>query len=152
MERIAVFPGSFDPITKGHEAVVRRGLPLFDQIIVAVGVNSGKAGFFTLEQRLDFIRQTFADEPRVKVAHYEGLTVNYCKKVKAPYLLRGLRTTVDFNYEFTIAQMNRQVGEIETVFLMTDPEFIAINSTVVRDIIRNGGDARPFLPNALQLP
>ncbi|MGD1846146.1 MAG: pantetheine-phosphate adenylyltransferase [Salibacteraceae bacterium] len=152
MERIAVFPGSFDPITKGHEAVVKRAIPLFDKVVVAIGVNSTKSGFFPLEQRLTFLKQTFEGLPTVEVTQYSGLTINYCKGIGAQFLLRGLRNTADFNYEFTIASMNRQVGAVETVFLMTDPEFLAINSTVVRDIIRNGGDATPFLPNALQLP
>lgn len=152
MARIAVFPGSFDPITKGHEAIIQRAAPLFDEIVVAIGVNANKQYFFTLEQRTQFLEATFADLPNVRVASYEGLTVNYCNSIGAGFILRGLRNTIDFEYEQSIAQMNREVASnIETVLMFTDPAFSAINSTIVRDIIRNGGDASPWIPAAVQL-
>ena len=153
MERIAVFPGSFDPITKGHESVILRALPLFDKIIIAVGVNAEKKSFFSLDQRMDFLRATFAHEPRISVMKYEGLTVEFCRQVNAKYLLRGLRTSADFEFERSIGQINKQLEpEIETVFFLTAPEHTALNSSIVRDIIRNGGDPGPFIPEAVKLP
>ena len=153
MERIAVFPGSFDPITKGHESVILRAVPLFDKIIIAVGVNAEKKSFFSLDQRMDFLRATFAHEPRISVMKYEGLTVEFCRHVNAKYLLRGLRTSADFEFERSIGQINKQLEpEIETVFFLTAPEHTALNSSIVRDIIRNGGDPGPFIPEAVKLP
>jgi pantetheine-phosphate adenylyltransferase len=153
MERIAVFPGSFDPITKGHESVILRAVPLFDKIIIAVGVNAEKKSFFSLDQRMDFLRATFAHEPRISVMKYEGLTVEFCRQVNAKYLLRGLRTSADFEFERSIGQINKQLEpEIETVFFLTAPEHTALNSSIVRDIIRNGGDPGPFIPEAVKLP
>ena len=148
--RKAVFPGSFDPITTGHEDLVRRALPLFDEIIVAIGINSQKQTLFDQEQRKNWILNVFADEPKVKVDIFEGLTVHFCKKVGANYLIRGLRNASDFDYEKTISQLNHIVGgQIETVFLISRPEFSHISSTIVREIIKGGGDATPFLPKGV---
>lgn len=152
MKRIAVFPGSFDPITLGHEAVVKRALQLFDQIIVAIGNNSQKKYMFDLKQREEWILKTFKGESKVKVDIYEGLTVNYCESVGAKFLLRGLRNHQDFEFERSIAQMNRDLNdEIETIFLFTDPEHSAISSTIVRDIYKHGGDINQFLPKKIQI-
>lgn len=152
MEKIALFPGSFDPITIGHENIVRRGLYLFDRIIVAIGYNSIKKGFFPLEKRLLWIRQVFEDEPRITVDYFKGLTIEYCRKVNARYLLRGIRTAADFEYERAIAQTNKAMApDIESVFLLTAPEHASVNSTIVRDIIMHGGDASIFLPNSRDL-
>ena len=148
----AVFPGSFDPITRGHESVIRRALPLFDEIYVAVGVNSEKKSYFSIEKRLGFIRQVFSDAPKIKVVQYEGLTVEFCKKVNARYLLRGLRTSADFEFERSIGQVNKKLHpEIETVFFLTDPQYTSLNSSIVRDILRHGGDASQFVPEVIDL-
>ena len=152
MKKIAVFPGSFDPFTIGHEGIVRRALPLYDEIIIAVGANALKKSYFTLHSRESAIRRVFVDEPKIRVGHYEGLTVDFCRKNKAFYLLRGLRTAADFEFERAIAQVNKVLApEIESVFLLTVPEHSHINSTIVRDIIRSGGDASMFLPALLDL-
>jgi len=152
MANIAVFPGSFDPITKGHENIVKRALPLFDEIIVAVGINSSKKYLFPLEQRLEWIKSTFNFEPKVSVETYEGLTVRFCLEKQAGFIIRGLRNANDFQFEKGIAQMNRDmVSGIDTVFFVTTPELSAINSTIVRDIIRNGGDVSKYVPNAIEL-
>ena len=149
--KIAVFPGSFDPITKGHVDLVHRAIPLFDKIIVAVGVNSQKKYLFPLEQRLEMLEKVFADDDdTVHVGQFEGLTVNYCKKEGARYLLRGLRNSSDFDYEKTISQLNYIIGdEIETVFLISKPEFSHISSTIVREIIKGKGNIEPFLPKEI---
>lgn len=152
MKRIAVFPGSFDPITLGHSSIIKRALPLFDEIIVAIGNNSQKKYMFDLKQREQWIKDCFSNEPKIHVDIYQGLTVNYCEKQQAKYILRGLRNQIDFEYEHTIAQMNRRLNdEIETVFLFTELEYAAISSTVVRDIIRNNGEANQFLPKEITL-
>ncbi|MBC7864367.1 MAG: pantetheine-phosphate adenylyltransferase [Bacteroidia bacterium] len=151
-KRIAVFAGSFDPITIGHESIVRRALPLFDEIIVAVGRNSTKNYMFSLEQRVDWIKKTFADAPLVKVDLFEGLTVNYCKEKGANFLLRGLRSAADFEFEKAIAHMNHAMNPaLETVFILTLLEHSAISSTIIRDIVRNNGDASPFVPKPVDL-
>ncbi len=144
--RRAVFPGSFDPFTLGHEDLVRRGLTFFDEIVVAIGKNADKRSFFSLDDRVRFIRAVFADEKRVSVATYEGLTVNFAREIGASHMLRGLRNTLDFDFEQTIAQANAKIGSVETVFLMTAPEFSAVNSSVVRDVLRHGGDVSAFVP------
>jgi pantetheine-phosphate adenylyltransferase len=152
MKKIAVFPGSFDPFTIGHEAIIRRAINLFDEIIIAVGANTLKKNFYSLETRKEMITKVFKDEARVRVDHYEGLTVDYCKKNGAGYLLRGLRTSADFEFERAIGQVNKSMAPgIESVFLLTVPEHSFINSTIVRDIIRNGGDASKFVPAAINL-
>ena len=152
MKRIALFPGSFDPITKGHENILLRALPLFDEIIIAIGKNSSKQSYFTIEQREKWIKQVFANEPKVRIETYTGLTIDFCKKMNARFILRGLRTSADFEFEKSIAQNNNVMApEIETVFILPIPELSAINSTIVRDIIRNGGDASPFVPTGINL-
>jgi pantetheine-phosphate adenylyltransferase len=152
MERIAIFPGSFDPFTVGHESIVNRALPLFDKIIIMIGYNSNKRSFFPVEKRERWIQQVFKNEPQVSVQCYEGLTVDFCKKVNAGYILRGLRTSADFEFERAIAQVNKQMyPQIESVFLLTTPEHTPINSTIVRDIILHGGDASMFLPAGLNM-
>jgi pantetheine-phosphate adenylyltransferase len=152
MKKVAVFPGSFDPFTIGHEAIIRRAMSLFDEIIIAVGANALKKNFYSLETRKEMIRKVFEKEPRVRVDHYEGLTVDYCKKNGAGYLLRGLRTSADFEFERAIGQVNKSMAPgIESVFLLTAPEHSYINSSIVRDIIKNGGDASKFVPAAINL-
>lgn len=152
MTRIAVFPGSFDPITKGHEDLIRRALPLFDKVVVAIGVNADKKYMFSLETRINWIKKTFDSEPNLEVGNYEGLTVDYCRSIGAQYIIRGLRNPNDFEFEKSIAQMNRELApEIETVSLVTDPRYSSYSSTIVRDILRNRGDAQQFIPNAIDL-
>lgn len=152
MKRIAFFPGSFDPITKGHEDIVRRALPLFDEIVVALGVNASKNYMFTFEQRLKWIKNTFADCPTIKVISYQGLTIDACKEHRANFILRGLRNSNDYEYEKSIAMMNQAMNDkLETVYLNTKPESAAISSTIIRDIIKNQGNAAPFLASGVQL-
>ena len=152
MEKIAVFPGSFDPFTIGHESIVQRALEIFDQIIIMIGYNANKEAYYPLSKRKEWIQRVFSDEPRIKVGKFDGLTVDYCQKVHAQYILRGLRTASDFEYERAIAQINKQMApEVETVFLLTSPEHTAITSTIVRDILRHKGDASAFLPSRLKL-
>jgi pantetheine-phosphate adenylyltransferase len=152
MKKIAVFPGSFDPFTIGHEGIVTRALSLFDEIIIAVGANALKKSYYPLNVRKEMISKVFKDEPRIKIDHYEGLTVDYCREKGAGYLLRGLRTSADFEFERAIAQVNRVLAnEVESVFLLTIPEHTPINSTIVRDIIRSGGDASRFVPSVINL-
>ncbi len=145
--RTAVFPGSFDPFTVGHADIVKRALPLFDQIVIALGENSQKKYMNTLEERMNNIRAIFKDYDQIQVDSFKGLTVDYCKKIDARFLLRGLRNTADFEYERNIANMNREIHpEVETVFLMCSPQHVSVSSTIVREIIKHGGDASPFLP------
>lgn len=152
MAKIAVFPGSFDPITKGHENLIKRALPLFDKVIVAIGVNADKKYMFTLEERKNWIKKTFSFEDKLEVGSYEGLTINYCRKMGANYIIRGLRNAEDFQFEKSIAQMNRELApEVDTIFLVTAPEYSAYSSSIVRDIFRNNGDVSKFIPNSIQL-
>jgi len=152
MNNIAVFPGTFDPFTNGHLDIVKRGLLLFDKIIIGIGINSSKQSMFSLDQRMFSIGKVFDDTPEVSVKQYQGLTVDFCNQVGAKFLLRGLRNSFDFEFEKTISQMNRKVhNKIETVFIMTAPEFAAINSTIVREIIKHGGDASEFVPEGISL-
>jgi pantetheine-phosphate adenylyltransferase len=152
MSKIAIFPGSFDPFTRGHESLVRRVLPLFDELIIAIGINSNKNYYFPLEKRMRWIEQTFAGEPKVKVETFSGLTINYCRSKGSQFIVRGLRTTADLEFEKAIAQMNKAMAdEIETLFILPTPELSAINSTIIRDIVRNGGDASRFVPEAVNL-
>ena len=151
MRKIAVFPGSFDPFTVGHENVVRRALDLFDEIVVAVGYNSNKSDFFPVDQRVAWIRDVFSDTNRIKVEKYQGLTVDFARSISATHLLRGIRTSADFEYERAIAQVNRAMVGIDTVFLLTTPEHTPVNSSIVRDIIKHGGDATMFLPAKIKI-
>lgn len=146
----AVFPGSFDPITLGHEDIVVRGTELFDEIIVAIGVNSAKKSMYSLEVRKQMLEDTFKHLPQVKIEMFKGLTVDYCEKVDANWLLRGVRNANDYSYESTIAQMNKlQNKGLDTCILFTDPEFAPVSSTVIRDILQNGGDVSEFVPQAI---
>lgn len=152
MEKVAVFPGSFDPLTVGHESIVNRAQVLFDKIYIAVGYNSKKDALFSLEDRKRFINEVFHGNPKIEVVHFEGLTIEFCKSVKANYILRGLRTAADFEYERAIAQVNKAMyAGIETVFFLTMPEHTPINSSIVRDIIRHGGDASKFIPAKMNI-
>lgn len=146
----AVFPGSFDPITNGHVDVIRRALPLFDEIIIAIGSNADKKYMFSLEERMRFIEETFSDEPKVRVEHYQGLTLEYCKQKEADFILRGLRNPADFEFEKAIAHANRLVSGIETVFLLTAVDTSFISSSIVRDFIRNNGDFSLLVPPAVK--
>lgn len=147
----AVFCGSFDPITKGHEAVVLQAMPLFDEIIVAVGINISKKSTFSLEQRLRWIEDVFADYPKVKAISYEGLTVEMCKRYGADYIIRGLRNASDFEYESTIAEANKKINpEIETIFFLTDPSLRCVSSTVVRDLIKHNCPVDEFVPERIK--
>jgi len=152
MEKIAVFPGSFDPFTVGHENIVLRGLGLFDKIIVAIGVNLSKKPFLKIGARVDMVNQIFRDNERVFADSFEGLTVDYCKKVNATHMLRGIRTAADFEYERAIAQINKKMlPSVDSVFLLTTPEHTPVNSTIIRDIIQNNGDASLFLPEGVDI-
>ncbi|NOY96133.1 MAG: pantetheine-phosphate adenylyltransferase [Chlorobi bacterium] len=152
MERVAIFPGSFDPFTIGHESVVCRAMPMFDKIVIMIGYNSNKKSFFPLSKRVKWINQVFSNNKKISVQTHEGLTVDFCKHVNAKYILRGLRTSSDFEYERAIAQVNKQMyPDIETVFLLTMPEHTPVNSSIIRDIILHGGDASRFLPKGLNM-
>ncbi len=150
MQKICLFPGTFDPITLGHVDVIKRAIPLFDKIVVAVGRNAGKAPMFSAEQRQSWIEEIFKDEPKISAAVYDGLTVDFCKTINAQYILRGIRYVSDFEYEKTIADANRTLDPtIETFFLTCEPKYTSVASTIVRDIIRNNGDASLFLPEVV---
>lgn len=145
--KIALFPGSFDPITIAHVDILKRALPLFDKVIVGIGLNSSKQSFLSAEKREEIVAAVFASSGNVEVQLYEGLTVDFCKKVNATYMVRGIRSVGDFEYERAIAQINQtMMPEMETIFILSKPEYSAISSTIVRDILRNNGDVRPFLP------
>ncbi|RAR70617.1 pantetheine-phosphate adenylyltransferase [Flavobacterium aciduliphilum] len=147
----AIFPGSFDPITNGHYDIIKRGVSLFDEVIVAIGVNADKKYMFPLEERKRFIEETFRDEPKVKVITYEGLTIDLCHKEQAQFILRGLRNPADFEFEKAIAHTNRRLSKIETVFLLTAASTSYISSSIVRDVIRNKGDYTILVPDAVRL-
>lgn len=152
MDKIAVFPGSFDPITRGHDSIVRRALPLFNQIILAIGDNPDKRPFFPYEQREGWLTKIYKDEPKIIVKKYSGLTVDFCKANGANYLLRGLRTSADFEFERTIGLMNKALNpDIETIFLLCDPAYAALSSSIVRDILKNGGNVKEFVPLGIDL-
>lgn len=152
MQKIAIFPGSFDPFTVGHESIVNRAISMFDKIIVMIGYNANKKSFFPIEKRIKWINQVFKDVDKVEVRLHDGLTVDFCKEVGAKYILRGLRTSADFEYERAIAQINKKMHpEIETVFLLTLPEHTPVNATIIRDIVFHGGDASQFLPKGLDM-
>lgn len=150
MQRICLFPGTFDPVTLGHTDIINRALPLFDKIIVGIGVNSSKNPMFSAEQRMQWFKEIYVDEPKVESATFEGLTVDYCKVIGAKFILRGIRFVSDFEYEKSIADANRTMDKnIETVFLTGEPKYTSVASTIVRDILKNGGNASPFLPDAV---
>lgn len=149
--RRALFPGSFDPITLGHEDIIRRGVTLFDEVVVAIGINADKKYLFDLEQRKTFLEKTFADEPKVKVVTYEGLTIDFCHKIDAAFILRGLRNPADFEFEKAIAHTNRKLSKIETVFLLTAAKTSYISSSIVRDVLRNGGNYTVLVPDAVRM-
>ena len=147
MQRICLFPGTFDPLTLGHVDIITRALPLFDKIVVGIGINTSKAPMFSPEKRLNWVKEIFKDEPKVEGAVYEGLTVNFCRVISSRFILRGIRYVSDFEYEKTIADANRTLDKsIETIFLTGEPKYTSVASTIVRDIIKNGGDASHFLP------
>jgi len=149
--RKAIFPGSFDPITLGHEDIIRRGITLFDEIVIAIGVNAEKKYMFSLEERKRFLQETFKDEPKISIIVYEGLTIELCKKIKANFILRGLRNPADFEFEKAIAHTNRRMSKIETVFLLTAAKTSFISSSIVRDVIRNGGEYELLVPDSVRV-
>jgi len=150
MQRICLFPGTFDPVTLGHTDIINRALPLFDKIVVGIGINSSKSPMFSADQRMEWVNEIYKDEPKVESTVYEGLTVNFCESIGARFILRGIRYVSDFEYEKTIADANRTLdNKIETIFLTGEPKYTSVASTIVRDIIRNGGNASPFLPDAV---
>jgi pantetheine-phosphate adenylyltransferase len=150
MNRVALFPGTFDPITIGHMDIIQRALPLFDKLVIGIGRNANKSAMFSEELRLQWVNEIYKDEPKVSVVIYEGLTVECCQKVGANFIIRGIRYVNDFEYEKAIADMNRSLDpEIETVFLTCLPQYTSVASTLVRDVIRNGGDVTPFIPEVV---
>ena len=151
MKRIAVFPGSFDPITLGHYDIIKRGVHLFDEIIVAIGINAEKKYMFSLEQRKQFIEEAFKNQPKVKVLTYKGMTVDFCKVIDAKFILRGLRNPADFEFEKAIAHTNRKLSKIETVFLLTAANTSYISSSIVRDVIRNNGNYSNLVPESVKV-
>lgn len=152
IKRIAVFPGSFDPITLGHEDLIKRAAPLFDKVIVAIGLNSSKKNLFPLSKRMLWLEEVFKEEENIVIDSYEGLTVNFCNKMSSSYIIRGLRSSSDFEYEKQISQLNHIIGSgIETVFLISKPEFSHISSSIVREILKNNGDVSQLVPRELDL-
>jgi len=147
----AVFPGSFDPITTGHYDIIERGLGLFDEIIIGIGINSDKKYMFSLEQRKEFIERAFINEPKIKVITYSGLTIDFCKKQNCQFILRGLRNPADFGFEKAIAHTNRKLSDIETVFLLTSSDKSYISSSIVREVIRHNGDFKSLVPGTVKL-
>ena len=151
-KKIAVFPGSFSPFTLGHKYIIDQALPLFDKIIIAIGVNSEKKEYFSLSKRKKWIEKVYQNKEKIKIKEYKGLTVDFCNKMKANYILRGLRNSHDFNYEQKIAQTNKNLNKkIETIFITTPPKISHISSTIIRDIINNNGDVSQFLPNEMKI-
>lgn len=150
MQRICLFPGTFDPVTLGHIDIINRSLPLFDKVIVGIGMNAAKNPMFSADQRRLWFEEIYKDEPKVEAGIYDGLTIKYCQAIGARFILRGIRYVSDFEYEKTIADANRTMDKhIETIFLTGEPKYTSVASTIVRDILRNGGDASPFLPEAV---
>jgi len=151
MNKICLFPGTFDPVTLGHTDIIGRALPLFDRLFIGIGRNSNKTEMFSEEQRLEWLREIYKDEPRIQVLAYDGLTVNCCKSVGANFILRGIRYVNDFEYEKAIADMNRSLAHnVETIFLTCLPKYTSVASTLVRDVIRNNGDVSQFLPDVVK--
>jgi pantetheine-phosphate adenylyltransferase len=151
MKRIALFPGSFDPITNGHVDIIRRAIPIFDEVVIGIGHNSAKSYLFELEQRKKWIEAVFKKDPQIRVEVYQGLTVDFCLQLGASYIIRGLRSAPDFEYEKNIAQFNKALHGIDTLFFITEPSLSPISSTIVRDIIRNHGDPSAFLPKEIRI-
>ena len=152
MSKIAIFPGSFSPFTIGHKSIVDRALPLFDKIIISIGINSEKPQYFSIEERMQWIKDVYNNNPKIDVKQYKGLTVDFCKKENANYILRGLRDSHDFKFEKNIAHMNKELNpNIETIFIITPPEISHISSSIIRDIIKNGGDVSKFIPKEINL-
>ncbi len=150
--KVALFPGSFDPITIGHIDVIKRALPLFDKIVVAIGINANKKHMFNLEQRKSWIKEAFVEESKIEVVTYEGLTINFARTIGAKFLLRGLRNPTDFEFEKAISRANQKMApDVETVFLLTSPETSFISSSIVRDVMRNGGDYKKFVPEGVEV-
>lgn len=147
----ALFPGSFDPLTLGHFDIISRGVHLFDEVVVAIGINADKNYMFTLEERKQFIEAAFKDEPKVKVVTYKGMTIDFCKEIGAEFILRGLRNPADFEFEKAIAHTNRKLSKIETVFLLTAARTSYISSSIVRDVIRNKGDYTVLVPDSVRV-
>jgi len=147
----ALFPGSFDPITLGHFDIINRGIKLFDEVVVAIGINADKNYMFSLEERQQFIEEAFKDQPKVKVVTYKGLTIDFCKEINAQFILRGLRNPADFEFEKAIAHTNRKLSKIETVFLLTAASTSFISSSIVRDVIRNHGDYTVLVPDSVKV-
>lgn len=151
MERICLFPGTFDPVTLGHTDIINRALPLFDKLVIGIGRNSNKIAMFSEDKRLNWLKEIYKDEPKIDVLAYDGLTVTCCKSIGADFILRGIRYVNDFEYEKAIADMNRSLAHnVETIFLTCLPEFTSVASTLVRDVLRNGGDVSQFLPDAVK--
>lgn len=147
----AIFPGTFDPFTIGHYSVVKRALTFMDEIVIGIGVNESKRTWFPTEKRLDMIRKLFADEPRITVEAYNGLTIDFANQCGAKFIVRGIRTVHDFEYEETIADVNRKLSGIETILLFTEPELTSVSSTIVRELLKYGKDVTPFLPEGMEL-
>jgi len=151
MEKIAVFPGSFDPVTIGHIDIINRGLPLFNKLIIGIGVNSQKKYLFALEKRIEWLKKIYEFEPRVTVESYTGLTVHFCEKRNAQFILRGIRSAGDFEFEKAVSQTNRVLSRnIETIFILANPSLSVVSSSIVRDVIINGGDPKPFVPEEIE--
>ncbi len=151
-KRVAIFPGTFDPFTRGHYSVVRRALSMFDEVVIAIGVNALKRPMFTIEERMAMLESLFANEPRVKVMSYSGLTVDVARECGAQFMLRGVRSVIDFEYERSIADVNREISGLETVMLFTEPMYAHISSSVVRELISYGRDVTAFVPEQMKLP
>lgn len=151
MQKTALFPGSFDPFTVGHENIVRRALSLFDKVYIAIGFNANKKDFFPVKQRVEWIESVFQDTTAIEVVTYDGLTVDFAKELGCGFILRGIRTSADFEYERAIAQVNKSMSGIDTVFLLTSPEHTPVNSSIVRDILKHGGDASKFIPDKIKI-
>ena len=149
--RKAIFPGTFDPFTIGHFSVVKRALTFMDEVVIGIGVNDSKRTWFPVEKRLEMIRKLYADEPRIKVEAYSGLTIDFAKECGAQFIVRGIRTVRDFEYEETIADINRKLAGIETLLLFTEPELTSVSSTIVRELLQYGKDVSAFLPKGMQL-
>ena len=152
MSKIAIFPGSFSPFTIGHQSIVDKALPLFDKIVISIGINSEKPQYFSIDKRMQWIKDVYNNNPKIDVKQYKGLTVDFCKKENTNYILRGLRDSHDFKFEKNIAHMNKELNpNIETIFIITPPEISHISSSIIRDIIKNGGDVSKFIPKEINL-